>query len=150
MRQFKAVCHRLSEITLLGIGHRKVRMEKKAHILVVDDNEEFVLQLVRRTLEPEGYSVTVATNGNSALTLLDELRPDLVLLDIRMPDINGYQVLKRIRETSNVPVIMLTAMLETTSVYQSLKLGADDYIRKPFQPQVLLARVQAKLRRARS
>ena len=125
-------------------------MNKKAHILVVDDNEEFVLQLVRRILEPEGYSVTAATNGNSALTVIDELRPDLVLLDIRMPEINGYQVLKRIREKSDVPVIMLTAILEVTSVQQSLGLGADDYIRKPFKPQELVARVQAKLRRARS
>lgn len=124
-------------------------MEKKAHILAVDD-EQYVLQLLKRTLEPEGYAVTLAADGNSALARLREHTPDLVLLDIRMPDLNGYQVLERIREQSDVPVIMLTGVLEPTAVQQSIGLGADDYIRKPFRPQVLLARIEAKLRRARS
>jgi DNA-binding response OmpR family regulator len=121
-------------------------MEKKAHILVVDD-EQYVLELVKRTLEPEGYAVTVAADGNSALARLREHTPDLILLDIKMPELNGYQVLERIRERSDIPVIMLTAVLEPTAVEQSLGLGADDYIRKPFSPQVLLARIEAKLRR---
>ncbi|MFC2005466.1 response regulator transcription factor [Chloroflexota bacterium] len=123
-------------------------MEKKAHILVVDDDEEFVLRLVKRILEPEGYIVSVATNGKSALSALDESMPNLVLLDIRMPDFNGYQVLERIREKSDVPVIMLTAVREVTSLDKSIGLGADDYIIKPFRPWDLLSRVQAKLRRA--
>jgi DNA-binding response OmpR family regulator len=127
----------------------EVSMEKKAHILVVDD-EQHVLELVKRTLEPEGYAVTLAADGNSALAQLTERMPDLVLLDIRMPDLDGYQVLVRIREKSDVPVIMLTGVLEPTAVGQSLGLGADDYIRKPFHQRVLLARIEAKLRRARS
>jgi len=124
-------------------------MEKKAHILVVDD-EQYVRELVKRILEPEGYAVTVAADGNSALAQLTEHRPDLVLLDIRMPGLDGYQVLERIREKSDVPVIMLTGALQPTAVEQSIGLGADDYIRKPFSPRVLLARIKAKLRRAGS
>jgi len=123
-------------------------MEKKAHILVVDD-EQYVRELLRRTLEQEGYAVTLAADGSSALVRLREQTPDLVLLDIRMPDLTGYQVLERIREQFDVPVIMLTGVLEPTVVEQSVGLGADDYIRKPFNPRVLLARIEAKLRRAK-
>ncbi|MEW6033826.1 MAG: response regulator [Chloroflexota bacterium] len=122
-------------------------MEKRTHILVVDD-EKHVLEFVRRALEREGYAVTVAADGNSALALLEEHRPDLVLLDIRMPGLDGYQVLERIRGLSDVPVIMLTGMLEPAAAERSLGLGADDYIRKPFRTQELLARIQTKLRRA--
>jgi len=129
--------------------HEEVSMEKKAHILVVDD-EQYVLELIKSTLEPEGYTITTASDGRSALSWLREHRPDLVLLDIKMPDLNGYQVLEHIRKQSDVPVIMLTGVLEPTAVQQSVGLGADDYIRKPFSPQVLLARIEAKLRRARS
>jgi len=93
---------------------------------------------------------TVAADGNSALARLREHTPDLIVLDIRMPELNGYQVLERIRERSDIPVIMLTGVLEPTAVEQSLGLGADDYVRKPFHPRVLLARIEAKLRRARS
>ena len=124
-------------------------MEKKAHILVVDD-EQYVRELLKRTLEQEGYAVTLAADGSSALVRLREHTPDLVLLDIRMPDLTGYQVLEHIREQSDIPVIMLTGVLEPTAVEQSVGLGADDYIRKPFNPRVLLARIEAKLRRARS
>ena len=123
-------------------------MEKKAHILVVDD-EQYVRELLKRTLEQEGYAVTLAADGSSALVRLREHTPDLVLLDIRMPDLTGYQVLERIREQFDVPVIMLTGVLEPTVVEQSVGLGADDYIRKPFNPRVLLARIEAKLRRAK-
>lgn len=121
-------------------------MKKTPYILAVDD-EEYVLQVIKRTLEPEGYVVTTAADGSSALASLFEHQPDLVLLDIKLPDTNGYQVLERIREMSDVPVIMLTAVLEVASIQQSLDLGADDYIRKPFRPRELIARVRAKLRR---
>ena len=123
-------------------------MEKKTHILVVDDEQD-TLQLLRQTLELEGFAVTVATDGNSALALLAEREPDLVLLDIRMPGLNGYQVVERIRESSSVPVLMLTAVRGETVVEHSLGLGADDYIRKPFRTRVLVAHIRAKLRRAR-
>jgi len=126
-------------------------MEKKTHILVVDD-EQHILQLLRETLGLEGFAVTVAADGNSALARLAEQAPDLVLLDIRMPGLNGYQVLELIREKSEVPVIMLTGVLEPISVHHSVNLGADDYVRKPFSTPILLARItriKSKLRRAR-
>ncbi|GAF88395.1 unnamed protein product, partial [marine sediment metagenome] len=101
-----------------------------------------------RTLEPEGYGVVVAADGGSALTLLEDCRPDLVILDIMMPGLNGFQVLDLIRQRSSVPVIMLTARGEVTTLRDALSLGADDYVRKPFSTQELLARIRAKLRRA--
>ncbi len=123
-------------------------MEKKPHILVVDD-EQYITKLVERTLEDAGYAVTVSNDGTSALAMLAEKEPDLVLLDIRMPELDGYQVLERIRESSDVPVLMLTAVHEKTAVAHSLGLGADDFIEKPFRPRVLVARIRAKLRRVR-
>lgn len=121
---------------------------KKAHILVVDDDAE-LLRIVGRTLELEGYYVSTAGDGNIALTLLPKCKPDLVILDIMMPGLNGYQVLELIRKQSNVPVLMLTAIGETSSLEKSVDLGADNYITKPFRMQELLARIRATLRRAR-
>jgi len=112
------------------------------------DDEQTILRLLNRTLEPEGYGVIVADNGRSALNLLEERTPDLVILDIMMPGLDGFQVLDLIRERSNVPVIMLTARGEVTTLRDALVLGADDYVRKPFHTQELLARIRAKLRRA--
>jgi len=120
----------------------------KTHILVIDDDLQ-ILDMLRCTFEEEGYSVDVAADGRSGLNLLTKRNPDLVLLDIRMPDLNGYQVLELIREKSEVPVIMLTGVLEPISVHHSVNLGADDYVRKPFSMPILLARIKSKLRRAR-
>lgn len=122
-------------------------MEKHPCLMVVDD-EPAILTLLKRTLEPEGYSVILADSGRTALALLEERRPDLVILDIMMPGIDGFQVLDLIRQRSNVPVIMLTARREVTSLSKALGLGADDYVRKPFGRGELLARIRAKLRRA--
>ena len=122
-------------------------MKKHTCIMVVDD-EQAILRLLSRTLEPEGYGVVVADNGRSALELLEEHEPDLVILDIMMPGLDGFQALDIIRQRSNVPVIMLTARCEVTTLYNALVLGADDYVRKPFRTQELLARIRAKLRRA--
>ena len=122
-------------------------MKKHTCIMVVDD-EQAILRLLSRTLEPEGYGVVVADNGRLALELLEDCRPDLVILDIMMPDLDGFQVLALIRERSNIPVIMLTARGEVTTLRDALVLGADDYVRKPFHTQELLARIRAKLRRA--
>ncbi|MDP2743833.1 MAG: response regulator [Dehalococcoidia bacterium] len=97
----------------------------------------------------EGYAVTVANDGTSALAQLVEHKPDLILLDIRMPGMDGYQVLEHIRKLSDVPVIMLTRVHEPTAVEKSLGLGADDFVEKPFLTAVLAARIQAKLRRAK-
>jgi len=121
-------------------------MEKRPLILVVDD-EEPMRKLLRVNLSVEGYDVITASDGSSALELLEEYKPELVILDIMMPGLDGFQVLDLIRKRSNVPVIMVTARGEVTSLRDALVLGADDYVRKPFSVRELVARVRAKLRR---
>ncbi len=122
-------------------------MKTNQSVLVVDDDHE-ILRMLSRALELEGYDVIIATNGNSALALLEEHRPDLVILDIIMPELDGFQILSLIRQRSNVPVIMLTAKCEVTTLRDALALGADDYVRKPFRIRELVARIRTKLRRA--
>ncbi len=121
-------------------------MNQRACIMAVDD-EPTILRVLKRILEPEGYEVILASDGSSALALLDERKPDLVILDIMMPGLDGFQVLDSIRERFDVPVIMLTARCDQESLVKTLKTGADDYVRKPFSVAVLLARIGAKLRR---
>ncbi len=121
-------------------------MERRRHILVVDDDQE-LLQIVGRTLELEGYKVSIASDGKSALALFPRCQPDLIILDIMMPDINGHQVLEHIRENSRVPVMMLTAVGEVITLEKSMNLGADSYMTKPFRSKELLARIRALLRR---
>jgi len=123
-------------------------MKDRPHIMVVDDDRE-MLRLLKRVFELEGYDVTTAADGSSALALLGECKQDLVILDIVMPGPDGYQVLEAIRQGSDIPVIMLTARCDVTSLHKALALGADDYVKKPFRPLELMARVQAKLRRAK-
>ncbi|MEE8318875.1 MAG: response regulator transcription factor [Dehalococcoidales bacterium] len=114
-------------------------------ILAIDDDPN-VLKLLESTLRPEGYQVIVAADGAYGMTLLNEEKPDLVLLDIGMPGPDGYMVLERIRACSAVPVIILSGALDADSVQKCLDLGADDYVRKPFSPRELVARIQVKLR----
>lgn len=121
-------------------------MKKHPYIMVVDD-EQTILNLLKRTLEPEGYGVVTAADGRSALALLEEHKPDLVILDIMMPGLDGFQVLDLIRQRSDVPVIMLTARREVNTLRDALALDADDYVRKPFHTGELVARIRAKLRR---
>ena len=121
--------------------------EGEATILVVDD-EEYVRKLLQRILEEAGYDVVTAASGREALDKLSLSNVNLVLLDIKMPGLDGFQTLDLIREQSGIPVIMLTGIGEVTSVGDALTLGADDYIRKPFRTRELLARIKAKLRRA--
>jgi len=123
-------------------------MTEPATILVVDD-EDMVRSLLQRTLEEAGYDVITAANGQEALDKMSQLDVSLVLLDVKMPGLDGFQVLDHIRHRSDIPVIMLTAIGEVTSVRDSLALGADDYIRKPFKKGELLARIQVKLRRVK-
>ena len=124
-------------------------MNNRACIMAVDDDPG-VLRVLKRILEPEGYEVVLANDGSSALALLDERQPDLVLLDIMMPGLDGFLVRDSIRERLDVPVIMLTARCDPESLVKTLKTGADDYVRKPFSAAVLLARIRAKLRRCRA
>ncbi len=122
-------------------------MRKRPLIMTVDDEHD-ILRLLSRTLEPEGYGVIATDNGISALVLLQQRKPDLVILDIMMPGLDGFEVLDFIRKRSNIPVIMLTGRGGTATLHDALVLGADDYVRQPFYPRELVARIRAKLRRA--
>ncbi len=124
-------------------------MNRNQSILVVDDNLQ-ILGMLSRILEMEGYDVTIAADGRLAVDLLEKCGPDLVILDIIMPGLDGFQVLNLIRERSSVPVIMLTAKCAVSALRDTLILGADDYVRKPFRTQEFLARIKAKLRRTGS
>jgi len=115
-------------------------------ILAVDDEERMV-RFIRLNLEHDGFQVLEAFRGSQAMDRLRSGLPDLVLLDVMMPDIDGFEVLRMIRETSTVPVIMLTAKGEEEDRIRGLELGADDYITKPFSPRELVSRVKAVLRR---
>jgi DNA-binding response OmpR family regulator len=116
-------------------------------ILAVDDDVQ-VLHLVRRSLLSEGYQVITANCGESAVAAFEQHLPDLVLLDVMMPGIDGYIVCQRIRSVSHVPIIMLTAMGSDDEKVRGLDAGADDYVTKPFSLEVLLARIRAVLRRS--
>jgi two-component system KDP operon response regulator KdpE len=124
-------------------------MTSEPLVLAVDD-EPAILRLVRIELTAQGFRVTTASNGAEALRILDEQRPDLVLLDILMDEMSGIEVLRRIRERANVPVIFLTAKGRDADKIRGLELGADDYVTKPFHPDELAARVRAVLRRTTS
>jgi two-component system alkaline phosphatase synthesis response regulator PhoP len=118
-----------------------------AKILVVDD-EPSIRELVRFNLEKEGYAVIEAGDGPQALQLAQTQRPDLVLLDLMLPGVDGFTVCRRLNDTLGVPVIMLTARGEEVDRVLGLELGADDYVTKPFSPRELVARVKAVLRRS--
>ncbi len=120
--------------------------EDKTTILVVDD-EEYIRRLISRILDDAGYKVVTAASGKEALDKLADSGINLVLLDIRMPDMDGFQTLESIRKRYTIPVIMVTGVGEVTSVSDALSIGADDYIKKPFQARELIARIEAKLRR---
>jgi two-component system KDP operon response regulator KdpE len=119
---------------------------KDRRILVVDDEERMV-RFIRLNLEHDGFQVVEAFNGTQALNKVRSALPDLILLDVMLPDIDGFEVLRIIREISSVPVIMLTAKGEEDDRVRGLELGADDYITKPFSPRELVSRVRAVLRR---
>ena len=120
---------------------------KKSTILVADDDPQ-LLRLMGRNLEFEGYNLLTASDGQQALDLFEQHQPDLLLLDVMMPKIDGFAVCTRIREFSVVPIIIITARGQDQDKVQGLNLGADDYLTKPFNVDELLARVRAVLRRA--
>ena len=115
-------------------------------ILVVDDEPQIV-DLLRSYLQRDGFAVDQAADGEGALTAFSRLRPDLVILDLMLPKVDGREVCRRIREASQTPIIILTARDEETDKLLGLELGADDYITKPFSPREVVARVRAVLRR---
>jgi len=118
-------------------------------ILVADD-EKHIVQLIKLYLTNEGYQVETAADGQEALDKARRLRPDLVVLDLMMPRVDGWEVCRRLCKESNVPVIMLTARTEDVDKIVGLELGADDYVTKPFNPRELVARVKAVLRRTQA
>jgi len=118
-------------------------------VLIIDDDEKLV-DLVREYLEPHGFDTTAAHDGETGLETLGRLEPDLLILDVMLPGLDGFEVCRRARATSSVPILMLTARGEETDRIVGLELGADDYLPKPFNPRELLARIKAILRRAES
>ncbi|MGK4592616.1 response regulator transcription factor [Amycolatopsis sp. w19] len=123
-------------------------MTEQGRVLVVDDDET-VRDVVRRYLEVAGFEVDVAGDGAEGLRLFSTTGPDLVVLDVMMPGLNGLEVCRRLRQVSQVPVVMLTALGEEENRIAGLQLGADDYVTKPFSPKELALRVASVLRRAR-
>ncbi len=117
-------------------------------ILAIDD-DQLLLQLIQRSLESAGYEVSIARDGQGGLQQFHESQPHLVILDVMMPHMDGWETCRRIREVSTAPVIMLTALGSHQDIVKGLNMGADDYLVKPFHPEELLARVEAVLRRLR-
>jgi DNA-binding response OmpR family regulator len=118
----------------------------KQTVLVVDD-EQHIIDLARMYLEQDGFTVKQALDGAEALRQVRDLKPAVVVLDLMLPEIDGWEVCRRVRESSDVPIIMLTARSDDVDKIVGLELGADDYLTKPFNPRELVARVKAILRR---
>jgi two-component system, OmpR family, alkaline phosphatase synthesis response regulator PhoP len=119
------------------------------HVLVVDD-EPAIVEIVRDYLTEGGYRVSTARSGDEALAQIRSIRPDLIVLDLGLPGLDGLDVTRTVRRSSSVPIIILTARSDETDRVVGLELGADDYLVKPFSPRELLARVRAVLRRSRT
>src|SRR3972149_1277064 len=112
-------------------------------ILVVDD-EERIVRFIRLNLEQDGFQVVEAFTGKQAMEKLRQALPDLILLDVMLPDLDGFEVLRMVRENHDVPIIMLTAKTEEDDRVRGLELGADDYVTKPFSPRELLRRAEGR------
>lgn len=128
--------------------NRKGKMSKRTKILVVDD-EETIREVVRRYLEKENYVVLEAADGYQALDLIKQKSPDLIVLDLMLPGIDGLSLTEHIRQERQIPIIMLTAKGEASDRIRGLDTGADDYITKPFSPQEVVSRIRAVLRRVK-
>jgi len=130
---------------MLSLGKAEINIMKT--ILVVDDEKQIV-EVISAYLEREGYRVIAAYDGKTALDMALKEKPDLILLDLMLPEINGFEICRLVRNESSTPIIMLTARDEETDKILCLEVGADDYITKPFSPREVLARVRAVLRRS--
>lgn len=130
----------------MQVKYRQVNPMSNAKILVVDD-EPSIVKLVTAYLQPEGYEVYTAADGEAGLKAARAFKPDLVILDVMLPGMDGIELLSRLRRESDVYVILLTARTEETDKIVGLSVGADDYVTKPFSPRELTARVKAALRR---
>ena len=116
-------------------------------VLIVDDDQN-ICELLRLYIEKEGYDTRIANDGKAALEVFDEYNPDLIMLDIMLPELDGWQVCREIRKKSQCPIIMLTAKSEVFDKVLGLELGADDYVVKPFEAKEIVARIKAVLRRS--
>ncbi|TMV46962.1 response regulator transcription factor [Paenibacillus mesophilus] len=125
----------------------RLELAENATVLIVEDDNE-IRELLRLYLSKHGYRTVEATDGVSALRQFEAARPNLVLLDIQLPGVDGLDVCEQIRSVSNVPILFVSARGEAEDIVKGLNLGADDYIPKPFDPAVVVARVKANLRRA--
>ncbi len=123
---------------------------RETHRILVVDDEPRMIRFIRMNLELEGYTAFEANDGVRALQQVRDTLPDLVILDVMMPELDGFETLRALREFSSVPVIMLTARAEEDDRVRGLELGADDYVTKPFSPRELVSRVKAVLRRTES
>lgn len=117
------------------------------NVLIVDDDQN-ICELLRLYIEKEGYDTRIANDGKAALEVFDEYNPDLIMLDIMLPELDGWQVCREIRKKSQCPIIMLTAKSEVFDKVLGLELGADDYVVKPFEAKEIVARIKAVLRRS--
>jgi len=122
-------------------------METEVKVLIIED-EEKIAEVIKSYMEKEGYEAFTAFNGKQAMERFQSCRPDLVILDLMLPDVSGEDICKQIREIGDTPIIMLTAKVEEESILNGLNIGADDYVAKPFSPRQLVARAKAVLRRA--
>lgn len=118
-------------------------------IMIVDDDRN-ICELLRLYIEKEGFETAIANDGKAAVQMFDSVNPDLMLLDIMLPELDGWQVCREIRKISTIPIIMLTAKDETFDKVLGLELGADDYMTKPFDPKELIARIKAVMRRTQT
>ncbi len=126
-----------------------MNMDEHRHILVVDDEPQ-ITRVLRTTLSAQGYDLRVAADGEAALDIVKDWKPDLVITDLAMPNMDGLELCKRLRESSRVPILVLSVRGQERMKIQALDAGADDYVTKPFNMGELLARVRAQLRRAPS
>lgn len=124
-------------------------MNRKKKVLIVDDDTN-ICELLRLYIDKDGFDTAIANTGTQALKLFEQEKPDLIMLDIMLPELDGWQVCREIRKTSQVPIIMLTAKGEVFDKILGLELGADDYVVKPFEAKEVVARIHAVLRRTNS
>lgn len=123
-------------------------MNDRQCILVIDDDQD-MQELLNQRLDIEGFDTIIVADGDSALSLMDKVAPDLIILDTTTPAQECFRTLDHVREHSNVPIIMLTSEYELASLQRAISLGADDFIRKPFSMRAFIARIRAKIRRSR-
>lgn len=143
-------CLALNDDTFISTAVRGDRLLKSKPCVLVVDDEVAILLLVRRALEGEGYQVATADRGRTAIATFEQQPVDLVLLDISMPDIDGYAVCRHIRSFSSVPIMFLTGKGRNEEIVEGLDVGVEDYVTKPFSLEVLLARVRAVIRRSQA